>query len=140
MNGKRTSSKVPSVVGWLCIAAGIYPLAIAVGLVPADSSAVHAPMWVVFLSGLVFIVGGAMMLVGMESRANDLLACLLLLTIGSIGAWVAIRGPADGFSGGIPFLPRSTNTSIARWLFGLGAAVCLLLSAYAARSVFSPRS
>ncbi len=129
--------------GWFCITAGvaiaIYPAAVAIRLLPAGAAGVHAPMWVVFLCGLVIVMGGVMMLVGQRSRINDLLACVLLLFVGAIGAWVAIGGSADGFSGGIPFLTHKQNVTAARWVFGLGALVCLLFSGYAARGFFRPR-
>lgn len=77
-----------------------------------------------------------MMLVGHDSRINDLFASILLLIMGLVGAWVALFGPADAFSGGIPFLPTEYNIVIARWLFGSGAVVVFAFFVYALHRLF----
>ena len=100
----------------------------------------HAPLWVIFLCGVVFLLGGAMLLVDRNSKFNALCASLLLLVMGVIGAWVALLGPAAGFSGGIPFLPQAYNVTLARWVFGLGALVSFMMLVYAIRSLLKPRT
>jgi hypothetical protein len=84
--------------------------------------------------------GGATLLVDRNSKLNTLCASLLLLLMGVIGAWVALLGPAAGFSGGIPFLPHAYNVTLARWVFGLGALVPFMISIYAIRTLLKPRA
>lgn len=121
--------------GWFCIVAGLYPIAIATELWPVDAAAVHAPMWVLFLCGTVFLMGGAMILIDRNSKFNALCAAILLVGMGAIGAWVAVLGPSAGFSGGMPFLPSEYNVIFARWVFACGALVSFLMSAYAVRTL-----
>ena len=115
-------------------------MALATELLPADAAMLRAPMWVIFLCGVVFVLGGAMLLVDRNSRLNALCASLLLLVMGVIGAWVALLGPAAGFSGGIAFLPHAYNVTLARWVFGLGALVSFMMLAYALRTLLQPRA
>ncbi|MDD4964960.1 MAG: hypothetical protein PHI11_13695 [Gallionella sp.] len=119
--------------GWATLVVGLYPMAIACNLVPYDSANVHAPMWVVFLCGFVFVLNGMMILLGHHPKVNELLAAILLTSMGSIAAWIALFAPSVGFSGGIPFLPDVLNISLARWGFGGGALVLYGFAAYAIR-------
>jgi hypothetical protein len=136
MTAPQSAKRVHPGWGWFCIVLGLYPLAIATGVLTVDSADIHAPMWIIFLCGVVFIIAGAMMLVGHDSRINDLFASILLLIMGLVGAWVALFGPADAFSGGIPFLPTEYNIVIARWLFGSGAVVVFAFFVYALHRLF----
>lgn len=133
MTATQPAKRVHPGWGWFCIILGLYPIAIATGLLTVDDASVHAPMWVVFLSGIAFVLTGAMMLVGHDSRINDLFAAMFLLIMGAVGTWIALLGPAEAFSGGIPFLPKEYNVAIARWLFGGGAVIVFALLAHAIR-------
>jgi predicted branched-subunit amino acid permease len=62
------------VPGLFCIALGAYPLAIAFGLIPVGDTKILAPMWVVALSGVVFLIAGCMILLKDHFWAKDLLA------------------------------------------------------------------
>lgn len=126
-------------LGWLCIAMGLFPVAIAVGVINPDPASVHAPLWVIGVCGLVFVAAGAAILVGPGNKLVHLFAALILLSFALISGWVAFFGPANGFSGGIPFLPHATNVKIARWVFGGGSALCLLLFFYAISQMFNPK-
>ena len=63
MRSPRPFGRAHALWGWFCIALGLYAVAIATELLPTDTLALHAPMWVVLLCGLVFLLGGAMMLI-----------------------------------------------------------------------------
>lgn len=117
--------------GWLCIALGLFPLALALDLLPQDPARVQAPLWVLALCGIVFISGGCMILLGQHARLNDLLAGMIAFSFAAIGFWVALLAPVDGFSGGLFFLSREGNVMLGRWLFGGGAVMSLLLGVYA---------
>lgn len=43
---------------------------------------------------------------------------------------------AEGISGGVPFLPRDTNITIGRLMFGFGAALCFGLALYGMQRFF----
>lgn len=120
-------------MGVLSVLGGCALCAVALDLVPVDETSLHAPRAVLFLAGLVVLVAGVMAVRGPESRHNDLLAAVLLLSMAAAGAWVALLAPAGGFSGGIPLLPRGTNVLLARVLFGLGAVTSVLLAVWAFR-------
>jgi hypothetical protein len=70
---------------------------------------------------------------GRRSRANELMAAMLLLLFGAVGAWVSLFSPSEGFSGGIPFVPYESNVTLARVMFGIGALICFALSIWAFR-------
>ena len=124
--------------GWLCIAIGLYPISLALGVVPVGDSSVNAPMWILASSGVAFVLGGCMVLLGQRSRLNNLLAALLCLVFASAGVWVALFSPPEGFSGGVPFLSNQSNVTLSRWVFGCGAGVSLAISVYAFRLFSRP--
>lgn len=120
-----------------CIALGCIPIAASLGYVPVDEARLSAPSWVVAGAGFLFVVAGFMFLLAHHSRANDLLAGVLLMLFGLLGAWVSLFGSSEGFSGGLPFLSRELNALIARWVFGLGALISFALCAWAFRRAIS---
>lgn len=130
------SKRARPVLAVLCVALGIYPLSIALGFVHVDDAQVHAPMWIIALSGVVFLIAGFMILLANRSRANDVLACIVCLLFGVIGMWVALFGASEGFSVGIPLLSHDANVKIARVVFGSGAVICFAISGYAFRRAF----
>lgn len=123
-------------MGLLCIALGCYPLSIALGFLPINEAKVMAPMWVVAMSGIVFVIAGGMILLGSHSWANDLLAGILCLLFGIMGAWVSLFSASEGFSGGILLLSHESNVTLGRWMFGIGALISFAISAYAFRRAF----
>lgn len=112
---------------------GLYPLTAALGILPIDPRDVHAPGWVLALCGLVFIVGGLMILLGHRARLNDALAAVFCYSAAAMGAWVALFGPADQITGGLPFLSRAANVALGRAVFGSGAVLSLAIAIYATR-------
>ena len=133
MNSRRPAGTAHPFWAWFCIALGLGPLAIACGVVAVDPSKLLAPAWVLALCGLVFVIGGCMMLLGRGTRANDLLAGLICLAFAAVGIWVSLFAPSASFSGGIPLLSHEQNVTLGRWVIGCGAVVSLMLTGYALR-------
>lgn len=132
----RHAKGTPAIIGLLCIALGLWPLSIALGVVAVPEASLHAPLWVVALSGVAFVIGGCMILLAGRPGMNDFLAGVLCLIFALVGAWVALFGPDDGFSGGISLLPPAANVTLGRWVFGSGAILSLAISVYALRRAF----
>ena len=127
----QTPPRSNLIVALLCMVLGGFLVLVACGLIENDPTKRHAPDLVIALSGSVFIIAGIMILVGLQSRVNDLLAAVLCMTFGIIGAWVAIYGASEGFSGGLPFISDEANTRLARGVFGLGSLSCFAISGWA---------
>ena len=140
MASKKIAKHAHPAWGLLCIALGVYPVGVALGLIPHDASSVHAPPWVSFVAGLVFVIAGFMLIIGPNSRWNNLLAAIICTIFASIGIWVAAYSLPGSIEGGIPFLPAETNNKIGRWMFGAGAMVCGLISLQALRMFFRIQS
>lgn len=114
-----------------CIALGVYPIAVSLGYIPTDEPGSTAPSWVIAGAGFSFVIAGFMILLANHSRANDLLAGILLMIFGVLGVWVSLFSSNEGFSGGLPFLPQEQNILIGRWVFGFGAVISFALCAWA---------
>jgi hypothetical protein len=125
------------VYGTVCLALGCYPVAVALGFTPARQADLVAPRWVIAGAGLVFVIAGLMILLANHSRANDLLAGIVLLLFSSIGLWISVFGPDEGFSGGLSFIPPDLNILVGRWVFALGALICFAFCLYALRRATS---
>lgn len=132
----RPTKRTRFVLGLICIVLGTLPLLVALGVIPVDEADVYAPIWVVAISGMVFLIGGCMIFLGDHSWANDLLAGVLCLLFGVVGVWVALFACSEGFSGGIPLLSDAVNVTLGRWVFGGGALISFSISAYAFRRAF----
>ncbi len=130
---RSLSGRPRLVYGIGCLALGCYPVAIALGYIAIDEAELATPRWVIAGAGLAFVIAGFMILLAHHSRANDLLAGVLLLLFGSMGTWVSIFSSDEGFSGGLPFLPPDLNILVGRWVFGIGALICFAFSIYAFR-------
>lgn len=126
--------------GWPVTGAGLAVIALALGLLPVKVSYLNVPQWILGMAGAVIVIAGLKMLLGEESRVNNLLAALLLTAMGVVGSWIGLFGSDEGFSGGMPFLPDAVNISLARGLFGIGALICFLLAAYAFKMQFEQKS
>lgn len=138
MAGKIQKQNNDRLLGWICIALGSLPLAIAVGLVKPDPGAVHAPLWVTGICGLVFVFAGVLVMTGAENKLKHVFAGFMLLSFSLASGRVTFYGPVEDFSGGIPFLPDTINVKIARWVFAGGSALCLLLFFYAISQILNP--
>ena len=119
----------------IAIACGGYILLIASGVIDAEP-ANDTPYWVVGLAGLAFVLAGFMIFLRNHSRALDLFAAVLLGAFTMMAVWVAFYSSGEGFSGGIPFLPRGMNVSAGRVMFGLGALMCFAGFLYALKRFF----
>jgi hypothetical protein len=119
--------------------AGGYIMATSLGYLPADEASFHAPRWVVALAGLVFVMGGLMVLVnglfgeyGRDTPVFKFLqglgGMIFLLAFGLVFFWVGF-GPGERefeTSGSVgPFSASGSGDSLfGRCLFGgIGLAV-----------------
>jgi len=123
-----SSRKSRFVIGGFSLLAGLFILLIASRVIAVPEGDVHAPFWVLGLSGLVFVVAGAMAMAGPDSRATAFGAFIICLSFAVLGAWVALFSAEGSISGGIPFLSRESNSVFGRWVFGAGAVISLLVA------------
>ena len=119
----------------VAIACGGSILLIATGVIDVEPTA-GTPHWVVGLAGLAFVIAGFMIFLRHHSRALDLMAAILLGAFTLMAAWVTFDSSSEGFSGGIPFLPREMNVSLGRVIFGLGALICFAMFLWALKRFF----
>jgi hypothetical protein len=132
-------------IGIIAAAIGCYfsLVGLAVLPVPGGPGNLHAPLCIVLLIGLMFLLAGAAALMQSFGRADAagelpadaprwmraaqyLFGVALFAAFAMLGSWVAIGGDARHFSGGIPFLGGALNVSLARIVFGFGALICWL--------------
>ena len=116
--------------GWLCMFLGLYPIAFALKFLPSGDTTGYAPMWIMFLCGLAFVMAGTVILVKRHSPINILLVTLILLMLGTMGTGVSIFSPAEGFVGSFTALDEAQNVALARWMFGIGAVWAFMMSGY----------
>jgi hypothetical protein len=122
----------------LCIVLGAIPIGLASGLIPSEPGAIHAPRYIIALAGLLFWVAAIALFLGnTRPRLNQLLGAILLALFAAIGGWVALFGESRAFGGGVPLASSSSNVSLARIVFGVGALLCAGLSLYAFRKAFA---
>lgn len=131
MTTRRAPGEAHPAWGWLCIALGLYPIAIAFDWLPVDPDNVHAPPWVLALCGLVFISGGCLILLRDRGHFQHLFAAIIAGAFALVGMWAALLSSDDGFSGGLLFLSHDANVTLGRWIFGLGALISLAICAWA---------
>lgn len=135
-------------MGALAAVIGFYFMLTGLGVLPVPGGPrnLHAPLWVVFVAGLAFFLGGLALLLQAFGRANAngefpsdapfwirlaqyLIGVTLFASFALIPTWIAFGGEARSFSGGVSFLDRATNITFARLVFGFGAAICWFAAA-----------
>jgi hypothetical protein len=127
-----TTPKQRFILSVMCISIGLFLFLVALELIPgATPQEGDAPNAIIALSALVFVIGGCMILLGQESRTNDLLAAVMCVVFGVVGGWIAVFAPTGGFSGGLPFLSSAANEALARVFFGAGSLLCFGIAAWA---------
>lgn len=119
----------------IAIASGGSILLIATGVIDVEPTA-GTPHWVVGLAGLAFVLAGFMIFLRHHSRALDLMAAVLLGAFTLMAGWVTFDSSSEGFSGGIPFLPREMNVTLGRALFGFGTLICFAMFLWALKRFF----
>ncbi|MEM9218467.1 MAG: hypothetical protein AAGD25_29515 [Cyanobacteria bacterium P01_F01_bin.150] len=109
---------------------GLYPIAFALKLFPTGDTTEFAPMWIIFLCGIAFVIAGTVILVKRHSRIHTLLVTSILFILGAVGVWVALFSPEEWFVGGFTVLSELQNIVLARWMFGIGAIASFIMSGY----------
>lgn len=122
-------------IALLCLAGGGAVCAASLGFFPADYLVFQAPRAVVFGVGAVFVLVGFMLLAG-DHRASNSIGSIVLLTLAAIGGWVTFYAPEGTINRVFPFIPASVNDALGRLLFGIGAAACVGMAAWALHRLF----
>jgi hypothetical protein len=151
MNQKPPSRGTTIGLGAISAAIGFFIVLVGAGVLPPPGKA-NAPLWVVMLAGLCFLLGGLGVLVPAavtgEVRSDGELPAgapywlrafqyLLVLTVfaafATIGSFVAFGPGTRSFSVSVPFVSTSESSDIfGRVVFGIGAIItwlCLILVA-----------
>ena len=119
-------------MGAAFVLAGLYPLAVAIGVAHPAPATVHAPLWVVGLAGACFVLVGTAFLAPRDDvRMRGLVVGLTVTSLAIIFDWIAFGPGERHFSGGISFVGAAVRTSdetAGRVAFGIAA---LLLDAFA---------
>jgi hypothetical protein len=68
-----------------------------------------------------------------DTKLNDALASVLLVAFAILGIWASLFAPDPGFSGGLPFLTHEQNIVLAKFVFGAGSLISLLMAGWAIR-------
>ena len=111
----------------ICLLLGLSVCLIGVGIIPYDPSKIHAPAWVILAGGGIFMLAGLALLFRSRPIVVNVLGNLIVIAFAAVGAWVALYGPSEQFSGGLPLVSDETNVGIARVFFGVGSILCLLM-------------
>jgi len=124
--------------GALFVGAGLAIVGVAIDWVPSDPDSFQAPRWIVALAGLVCLLAGSMVWANLycPGWVNEALAVVLIATMGTMAAWVALGpGPrefATSLGLGGASVAGASDTS-GRVAFGVAALVLWALEALAVR-------
>lgn len=144
---KPGSAKELLFIGLFAIAMGVITVLIAGGVIPAKpAKGPHAPMWLAVISGSIFLLAGAAIvlraLAGGTAHDGELpadapfwlrlvyyiIGLAVVGALAAIGTWVAFGPGERAFSVTIPFLGEGpANEWIGRAAFGAGAVITWLL-------------
>ncbi|NNC67186.1 MAG: hypothetical protein HKN83_04040 [Gammaproteobacteria bacterium] len=130
MSNKRLNPPHP-LWGWFCIILGVIPLLVGLGIIQADQPDKDAPMVIVSLAGLIFLISVIMILIDNYSRAHFYCAVLICLSFALVSGWATITASLENISGGLPFVSDETSILLARLLFEFGVIISGGLAIYA---------
>lgn len=137
----KVSPLVGLAMGGLFASVGLTIVFVSLGWIPVDPSSVHAPMWVLGLAGLVFMLPGLLM--GYYGVRNGLtrdgttivekpwggpgwfVGAVMISAFGAMGLWVGFGDGPRQFSGGL-----TGSEGEGRFVFGLMGILCTLAAAW----------
>ena len=140
---RPASSKGMIIIGCISGLAGLYFIFVGAGAltVPGGPRNLHAPLWILLAAGLVFLLGGAaVVLQALGRRANVegelpddapfwlratqyLMGVAILTSLGAIGSWIAFGRGERAFSASSGFFSGDVSAAIGRMTFGIGALI-----------------
>ena len=121
-------------VSILCLLAGGFVCAAALGLLPKEYVVLDAPRGALIGGGAVLVLVGFMSL-ARDHRVSETLSSTLLLALAGVTGWLTFYAPEGTLNRYVPFIPPSVNEALARLLFGLGAAVCVGMALWGFRRI-----
>lgn len=119
----------------LCLAAGGFVCAAALGLLPKEYAVIEAPRALVVGGGTLLMLVGFMSL-ARDHRVSETISSMLLLGLAGGAGWLTFYAPEGTLNRYVPFVPPTVNEALARLLFGLGAAVCVGMALWGLRRIF----
>lgn len=122
-------------VSVLCLLAGGFVCAVALGLLPREYVVIDAPRSLLLGGGGILVLVGLMSF-GRDHRLSDTLGSLFLLSVAGVAGWLTFYAPEGTLHRYVPFVPPSVNEALARLLFGVGAAVCVGMAIWGFRRIF----
>ncbi|MEM1043859.1 MAG: hypothetical protein AAGI91_14675 [Bacteroidota bacterium] len=136
----QTPPSYHPLAGLLSLGCGLFLLLVATGALAAEPEAFQAPRWVLGLCGVVFAACGGALIGPRWPVVRVLSLSALLLALAGVAAWAALLAPAEGWTGGFPFVPPWVNVAVARGLAGFGSLLSLWMLVYGWRTGFRSRN
>jgi len=109
-----------------------------ISIIPASAveDSLNIPRWILYFLALLFATASLLAFKKTEQRASNLMVAVIFFSLAITGAWIALRGSATSFSGGVSGLAPDINLTLTRFAIAAGAALNLGLGIYAARRYF----
>jgi hypothetical protein len=123
-------------IGVAFAAMGGFIVLLSLGVIDSEPGSLRAPVWIGVGAGLVFVLGGVVVVLqaigGASARTGELppgaprwmrvaqyaLGLVIVIAMATIGTWIAIGAGERQFSGSLP-----VSATVGRVVFGIGAAV-----------------
>ncbi len=123
-----------NIAGYSSLAVGVFIIAISVGLFPRALAGEHAPVWVIFAAGSVFVLAGVNILLRerLPVLATELLANVLWTLLAAIAAWVAWGDGQDEIYGSgitLAWLFNFDGQTMGRFVFAASAILVATIAA-----------
>ena len=137
MQQARKSDVMLYAIGAVCAGFGLYIVLAGLGALPPPGEA-HAPLWLLAVTGLTFLLAGVNVLIRAVTRTPDSQGALaaaapgwlralyrftgfgIIVALGTIGSWVAFGSGPREFTGTLP-LGGQIGAYAGRAAFGFGA-------------------
>lgn len=118
-------------VGILAISLGVMVLLLGAGILPSDLDPQKVPRAVVYLGGIIFIAGGALLLLQRLSALSHILGFAIYGAFAGVFWWIALSAPSELFDKNSLLLSDKWDVRTARILFGTVAVLATTILIYA---------
>lgn len=118
---------------------GVAMVFMALGVLPMDRQALHAPPWIYAAGGFAFSLAGVAVMFKRIPRWSAAFVAGTLAALAVVAGWIVVVTDAGLTHGGVPFFSPGVNLFGIRAVFGTGAVIAAVMAIIGLKQAITKR-